>query len=49
MIEETILSAIGTYGFPIVAFCMMYYMANTTIKENTKAIREITIALRVRK
>lgn len=32
---------ISNVGFPIAAFVMMYYMCNTTIKENTKALNEI--------
>lgn len=33
-------------GFPIVAFLMMYVLATKTIKENTQAIRDLTIATR---
>lgn len=33
-------------GFPIAAFCAMYYMCNTTLKENTKAITECTNLIR---
>ena len=29
---------ISNVGFPIAAFCAMFYMCNNTIKENTKAI-----------
>ena len=29
-------------GFPIAAFCAMFYMCNTTIKENTKVISELS-------
>ena len=32
---------ISNVGFPITAFIMMYYMCNTTIKENTKALVDI--------
>lgn len=32
---------ISNVGFPIAAFCAMYYMCNTTIKENTKALIDI--------
>jgi len=39
--ETTILQAISTVGFPIVAFLLMFYQTSVTIKENTKAIREL--------
>lgn len=29
---------VNAVGFPIVAYVMMFYMCNTTIKENTDAI-----------
>lgn len=32
---------IGTVGFPIVAYIMMFYMCNNTIKENTDAINRL--------
>lgn len=38
---------ISNMGFPIAAFCAMFYMCNTTIKENTKAILECTTALKL--
>lgn len=31
---------ISNVGFPIAAFCAMYYMCNTTLKENTNAIQK---------
>lgn len=36
---------ISNVGFPIAAFVMMYYMCNTTIKENTKALTEINMTI----
>ena len=33
---------IGNVGFPIAAFIMMYYMCNSTLKENTRAVVECT-------
>ena len=36
---------ISNVGFPIAAFCAMFYMCNTTIKENTKAILECTVLI----
>ena len=37
---------ISNVGFPIAAFCAMFYMCNTTIKENTKAIHECTTEIK---
>ena len=39
---ETIMTAISTIGFPIVAFLLMYKMVNGCIKDNTEAIKEST-------
>lgn len=33
---------ISNVGFPIAAFCAMWYMCNTTLKENTNAINKCT-------
>lgn len=33
---------ISNVGFPIAAFLLMWYQSNTTIKECTKAITELT-------
>ena len=49
MIEEPIMTAIANYGFPIVAFLLIYYQSNTTIKANTHAITELTIMIQKRK
>lgn len=38
---------ISNVGFPIAAFCAMFYMCNTTIKENTKAILDCTTAIKL--
>ena len=38
---EDITQLIANVGFPIAAFVMMFYMCNTTIKENTKALIDI--------
>ena len=40
---------IANVGFPIVAFLMMYQIATRTIKDNTKAIREMVFELKNRK
>ena len=37
---------ISNVGFPITAFVMMFYMCNTTLKENTKAVTECTELLK---
>lgn len=49
MIEETIMKAISTVGFPIVAFLLMYYQSTKTIRENTKVLSELVIELKRRK
>ncbi len=36
---------INTVGFPIFAFLLMYHLVRTTIKENSVAIRKLTIAI----
>lgn len=36
-----LITAIGSLGFPIIAFVMMYQLSNKTIKENTNAIIEL--------
>jgi hypothetical protein len=45
MIEETLIASIGTVGFPIVAFFLMYQMTNDTIRKNTEAIQELREAI----
>ena len=42
---EDISQLIANVGFPIAAFVMMFYMCNTTIKENTKALAEINLTI----
>lgn len=44
--EQDIATLVSNIGFPIAAFCAMYYMCNTTLKENTKAITECTELMR---
>lgn len=36
---------IGTLGFPIVASCALFWMLNTTLKENTESNKEVRAAL----
>ena len=42
---DELVNLISNVGFPIAAFCAMYYMCNNTIKENTKAITEVTTTM----
>lgn len=44
---DEFVSLISNVGFPIAAFCAMFYMCNTTIKENTRAILECTTAIKL--
>ena len=39
---ETSIQSISNVGFPVFAFCLMYNQSNTVIKENTKAIQELS-------
>lgn len=39
---DEFIKLISNVGFPIAAYMMMYYMCNTTIKENTKAVNDCT-------
>ena len=42
---DEITTLISNVGFPIAAFCAMFYMCNTTIKENTKALTDINLTI----
>lgn len=44
---DEIIALISNVGFPIAAFCAMFYMCNTTIKENTKAICDCTTTIKI--
>lgn len=47
--EEILISAVSTVGFPIVAFYLMYQLTKDTIQKNTDAIndlKEVVISLR---
>ncbi len=46
MEPDTLAQLISNVGFPIAAFCAMFYMCNTTIKENTKVISELSHLIR---
>ena len=43
---DEIITLISNVGFPIAAFCAMYYVCNTTLKENTKAVSDCTELIR---
>ena len=49
MSGEDIVQIVSNVGFPIAAFCAMFYMCNTTIKENTKVLEELTHLIRKEK
>jgi len=38
-------SMISNVGFPIAAFLLMYRLATVTMKENTEAIKNLTLQL----
>lgn len=42
---QTILSAIGSVGFPIVACCGLFYLYDRTIKDLTATLSQINSAL----
>lgn len=42
---ENIGQLISSYGFPIVAYLLMFYFANTTIKSLQETITELKIAV----
>lgn len=44
--DQAFINSISNVGFPIAAFCMMFYMCNTTIKENTKVVSECAELIR---
>ena len=46
IIEASVIQAIGSVGFPIVAFLLMYYHSTRTIKDNTKVLSELCMLLR---
>lgn len=39
------INVIQNVGFPIAAFILMWKFATVTLKENTRAIKDLTIAL----
>jgi hypothetical protein len=43
------LTAVSTVGFPIVAFCMMFWFATTIVRSNTTAITELKTTIKTKK
>lgn len=49
--DEVLLTAVSTVGFPIVAFFAMFYFCKETVDKNTSAIsdlKEAILSLRVK-
>lgn len=46
---DPIALSIGNFGFPIVAYFLMWRLVNTTIKKNTDAINELKQELKIRR
>lgn len=44
---QTVLTAIGSYGFPIVACGALFWMINKALKELTAAVNNNTAALTI--
>jgi len=42
---EQVQSFIGALGFPIFAFCLMFYFATYTIKSNTSALNSLRLTI----
>lgn len=42
---DEIITLISNVGFPIAAFCAMYYMCNTTIKDLREMISELKTSI----
>lgn len=47
MDPSTIIQAIGSVGFPIVAACAMFYLYDKTIKELTETLTRIDSTMQV--
>ena len=45
LISTQITYIVASVGFPIAAFMLMYKFATETLKENTRAIERLTLAL----
>ena len=49
MIEEQLPALIGSYGFPIAAFLLMWWTHNTGLKKLTEAINELKVYIKAKK
>jgi hypothetical protein len=45
MVEQLVFDAIKDFGFPVVAFLLMYHLIRTSLKDNTMAIRELVVVI----
>jgi len=41
------LTAVSMVGFPIVGFCMMFWFALKVVRENTKAIKDLDMTVKL--
>ena len=46
---ETISTIIGNVGFPVAAFCLMWWMCNDTLRGVQNALNELTRTIEVLK
>lgn len=44
-LDQALITAITTVGFPIAAFCLVYWDLRKKIEELSKAVQELTIKL----
>lgn len=45
MDTQQLIQIINQTGFPIVACCALFYLCNTTIKQNTDVLKEVSNTL----
>ena len=45
MDTQSVVQLINQTGFPIVACCALFYLCNTTIKQNTDVLKEVSNTL----
>lgn len=45
MDAQQLMQIINQTGFPIVACCALFYLCNTTIKQNTDVLKEVSNTL----
>jgi hypothetical protein len=46
LVSTEIVNLISNVGFPVGAFVLMWKFATSTLKENTSAIKELTICIK---